>query len=297
MKSIILFLFTFLVVFIANGTSQIAIESKEIKQIIEQFFSGMKNGDTASMRSLFYQDVDLRSVLNQKGEVVLKKESLNDLIKAIGTPHPEIWNEEIRSWSFSIEEPMATVVTDYEFFVGTTYSHCGTNVFQLLKSKNGWKIFAITDTRKKECYLSSKEFNSINRAKISEREIHLLLDTWHKYPVNGDLVSFFDFMDDDFIYLGTDKTERWEKNIFYDFCEPHFKKTGGAWNFKPYNRYVYLTNDYQYAWFEETLDTWMGVCRGSGVLIFTGESWKIKHYNLCVTIDNDKIQQFIGLSK
>ena len=53
--------------------------------------------------------------------------------------------------------------------------------------------------------------------------------------------------------------------------------------------------DGKMAWWDELLDTWMGVCRGSGVLIQTEQGWKIKHYNLAVTIPNDKINGFIEL--
>jgi hypothetical protein len=51
------------------------------------------------------------------------------------------------------------------------------------------------------------------------------------------------------------------------------------------------------AWFDEKLDTWMGICRGSGVVARTKEGWKIKHYVLSVTVPNDKITEFIELVK
>ena len=39
----------------------------------------------------------------------------------------------------------------------------------------------------------------------------------------------------------------------------------------------------------------MGECRGSGVLKRINNEWKLVHYNLAVTIDNDKIKGFIDL--
>jgi len=51
------------------------------------------------------------------------------------------------------------------------------------------------------------------------------------------------------------------------------------------------------AWFEETLDTWMGDCRGSGVLIYQSSIWKIKHYNLAIAVPNDVVKDYIKLLK
>ncbi len=48
-------------------------------------------------------------------------------------------------------------------------------------------------------------------------------------------------------------------------------------------------------WFDELLDTWMGTCRGSGVLEKNNKEWKIKQYVLSVTIPNDSIQKVIKL--
>ena len=101
-------------------------------------------------------------------------------------------------------------------------------------------------------------------------------------------------MTNDAIYLGTDASERWAKEEFYKFCKPYFDK-GKAWDFKPKDRTVYLSESCKTAWFEETLDTWMGECRGSGVLINEDNGWKITHYNLSVTVSNDVIKEYIKL--
>jgi len=49
------------------------------------------------------------------------------------------------------------------------------------------------------------------------------------------------------------------------------------------------------AWFDELLDTWMGACRGSGVLRKTSDGWKIAHYNLALTVPNEKMNQVIDV--
>ena len=41
---------------------------------------------------------------------------------------------------------LATVWADYDFHFGKTFSHCGVDAVQLLKTAEGWKIVSIADT-------------------------------------------------------------------------------------------------------------------------------------------------------
>lgn len=127
-----------------------------------------------------------------------------------------------------------------------------------------------------------------------KQDINTFIDNWHLAATNADLKSFFDAMDDESIYIGTDASERWTKQEFLTFAKPHFDK-GKAWDFKPYDRDVHVSNDGKYVWFSELLTTWMGVCRGSGLLYMTSKGWKIKQYHLAVTVPNDAIKDFISL--
>ncbi len=142
----------------------------------------------------------------------------------------------------------------------------------------------------KTIVLSELEINK------QKETINQLLDDWHKAATNTDLDAYFSKMTGDAIYLGTDASERWTKDEFYMFCKPYFDK-GKAWEFKPKDRTVYFSKNYKTAWFEETLDTWMGECRGSGVIISKDNSWKIIHYNLAVVVPNNVIKEYIKLLK
>lgn len=137
----------------------------------------------------------------------------------------------------------------------------------------------------------SKEYKASKTQAINQ-----LLDDWHKAAADADLKNYFNKLTEDAIYLGTDASERWTKAEFYKFCKPYFDK-GKAWDFIPSKRTIYFSENYKTAWFEETLDTWMGDCRGSGVLIFQKPEWKIKHYNLAVAVPNGIVKDYIKLLK
>jgi len=125
-------------------------------------------------------------------------------------------------------------------------------------------------------------------------ELNLFIDNWHRAAGSADGSTFFGSMSENSIYIGTDATERWTKTEFITFAKPYFDR-GKAWDFKPYDRDLHVTNDGQHAWFSELLTTWMGVCRGSGIMTKTSGGWKIDQYHLSVTVPNDAIKDFITL--
>ncbi len=133
-----------------------------------------------------------------------------------------------------------------------------------------------------------------NKVNTDTKVINTILDNWHLAATNADLDAYFSTFADDAIYIGTDASERWTKKEFYQFCEPHFKK-GKAWDFKAFDREIYFSEDGKTAWFNELLNTWMGVCRASGVLNLKNGNWKISHYQLSVTIKNEKMKQFLEI--
>jgi hypothetical protein len=133
-----------------------------------------------------------------------------------------------------------------------------------------------------------------NDQETQSQVIKRLMDDWHKAAADADLNAYFYKMTDDAVYLGTDIGERWTKQQFYEFCKPYFDK-GKAWDFTPSKRTIYFSEDMKTAWFEESLETWMGPCRGSGVLLYKNREWKIAHYNLAVAVANDVIKLYIEL--
>jgi len=128
------------------------------------------------------------------------------------------------------------------------------------------------------------------------KALHKLMDAWHLAAAAAKAKPYFEFMHKDAIYLGTDATERWTKAEFQKFAMPYFDK-GKAWAFKPLSRHFHASPDGKTYWFDEQLQTWMGVCRGSGVIMETEAGWKLMHYNLAVTVPNAAIQDFIEITE
>jgi len=130
----------------------------------------------------------------------------------------------------------------------------------------------------------------------SELQIGRLLDDWHTAAAEANFDLYFVFMDSVSVYIGTDASENWTKEQFAAFSKPYFDK-GKAWSFKAIQRNIYFSQEGAVCWFDELLDTWMGTCRGSGVVELTNGIWKLKHYVLSVAIPNESIREVIEIKE
>ena len=121
-----------------------------VKQTINILFDAMRKGDSTLLRSTFSKDMILQSVSNDKdGKAIISTENIGDFAKAIGTPHASVYDERIVFDAIKIDGGLASVWAPYKFYLGDKFSHCGVDVFQLMKTAAGWKVIYIVDTRRK----------------------------------------------------------------------------------------------------------------------------------------------------
>ena len=132
------------------------LSAQQPKEVIESFFEAFHQKDTTSLQDFFTIDAGLVSVQNSLSGVRTKEESVADFIQAIGAIPADLSFEE-RLLDFKVIDAsgMTLVFTPYEFYVNESFSHCGTNVFTLVKKESQWKILALYDTRNKSCEFSN----------------------------------------------------------------------------------------------------------------------------------------------
>lgn len=122
-----------------------------IKNTINQLFSAMRNRDTVQLRDAFASTAVLQTIGRSKdGTTEVRTESIEGFIKSVGTPGKGVLDERIEFGTILIDGPLATAWTPYQFYLGSRFSHCGVNSFQLVKLNGTWKIQYIIDTRRKE---------------------------------------------------------------------------------------------------------------------------------------------------
>jgi hypothetical protein len=135
---------------------------------------------------------------------------------------------------------------------------------------------------------NSQPINSDSSNEILE--LDKFISEWHKSAAASDHEKYIGAMARDGIYIGTDATEYWTTSAFSTWSKPYFEKKKG-WNLKKVNRHIYLSETGEFAWFDELLETGMGLCRGSGVLQKKDGQWLICQYVLSPTVPNDLTNQ------
>ena len=277
----------FIILFIGClGTHSLTAQTneEEIIAVIDQLFDGMRANDSTMIKDLFAPESTLSSIFtNQEGQVIKRSSPTSAFVTAVGSPHDGIYDEQIWSYDIKIDDPMGHAWTEYTFYVGDRLSHCGVNVFEMIHLKEGWKISGITDTRRNN-----------NCKTKSENEVNTLMDNWHRAAAVGDEDMFFGSMTPDGVYIGTDASERWLRDEMKEWSKKYFERDS-AWSFTPLSRTVAFSEDEKIGWFDELLDTWMGPCRGSGIIVRTEDGWKIKHYHLAIAVPNDKVDGYLEL--
>ena len=150
MKRIVVSLFFILAFGAIRAQSKAELDA--VMTPVKMLFEGMQKADSGLVRKAFSKTVTMASIGTDKnGSPFIKHESINDFIKAVGTPHAEVYNEMIWDEKILIDGNFAQVWTSYAFYLGKKFNHCGVDAFHLVKNASGdWKIFHLADTRQKE---------------------------------------------------------------------------------------------------------------------------------------------------
>jgi ketosteroid isomerase-like protein len=150
-----------------------------------------------------------------------------------------------------------------------------------MKIQGAWKITQVEDSRRtQDCIDKAGTIHMIDS----------LVNEWHHAAAIADEKTFFGIMAEDAIYIGTDPGERWTKNELKEWSLAYFERKS-AWAFRPMSRNIKIASGGQLAWFDELLDTNMGTCRSTGILMKQDDIWKIVHYQLSVAVPNDKLDK------
>lgn len=144
--------------------------------------------------------------------------------------------------------------------------------------------------------LNAQVKNTQENIRAVERQINKTLGKWHKAAAEANFENYFNLMTEDAVFIGTDATENWTLPEFKKFSKPYFE-SGKAWDFSTLDRNLYVHENLRVAWFDELLDTHMGICRGSGVLMKEKGKWKISHYVLSITIPNENVDEITNIKR
>ena len=108
-------------------------------------FDAMAARDTSRLRTLLHPMAHLIATVESGDSVVVRGTSLAEFLAAIArmgeAPHERMTRPEVK-----VSGAIATIWTPYDFHVGSTFSHCGVDSFQLVRTSHGWQVTSIIYT-------------------------------------------------------------------------------------------------------------------------------------------------------
>ncbi len=256
-----------------------------VEEKIELLYAAMERSDSAAASELFSSSAFLRSMIETDVSIQIDSDKTEDFLASLAKAAPGSWREQALSMQTDVDGLMARSRVPYLFYYNGILHHYGVNYFQFVYEDKDWKILGISDTRISGIPASTT---------IGNGKVNSFMDNWHQAAAIADGELFFGSLAPDAIYIGTDPDELWTKEEFQQWSQKYFERDT-AWAFKPFDRNIYWSSDSNYIWFDEKLDTWMGECRGSGVLEINNNDLKIKHYHLSISVPNADVNQVIDV--
>lgn len=255
-----------------------------VRMQVDRLFEAMHKADSSALRQLFVPGATLITAgASERNKAPYTVLTVNQFIAAVGNMAPGNVQEVLFNTEVKVDGPLANLWTEYALYANGKFIHCGVDAFDLVQIGDQWLITTIHDTRRQEPCPEDPHL-----------AITTLLDGWHQAATKADAATYFNAFAEDGVFLGTDPSERWTKSAFWEFCKPYFEQKK-VWDFKPRERHIQVDEAGNLAWFDELLDTWMGKCRGSGILTKTPEGWKIKQYNLTILVPNEVVNDYLKL--
>jgi len=117
----------------------------EILAAVQRFFDGIAAHDAVKLSADLLPGGQVRSVREDKGQWIVRtisfEESVTSMAGNTARLLERMWNPEVKVFG-----RVASVAAPYDFHTDGTFSHCGTALFHMVKTPNGWKIAGVLYT-------------------------------------------------------------------------------------------------------------------------------------------------------
>ena len=135
-----------LIALFISGSSFSQNDKTEVLRVVNAFFQTMESKDDVGFNALFLESAYAYSVRQKADSVIVR----NAILKAISSKN--ILKERLRAEEIIIHvaNKVAAVWAPYDFWINDTHSHCGHEVFTLIKKDQGWKIASLTYSVEKD---------------------------------------------------------------------------------------------------------------------------------------------------
>jgi len=126
------------------------LDERMIKEKVDQFFMALEKQDTIMLKKLWFSEGQVWTINNTTSPMTHSMRFFKDDLKNFD---PKIiWQERALSYDVKVHKGMAMAWVPYDFHVNGQFSHCGVDIFSLIKIENEWKFISASYTvEKTEC--------------------------------------------------------------------------------------------------------------------------------------------------
>jgi ketosteroid isomerase-like protein len=114
-------------------------EKAAVTAAVQSLFDAMAAKDAAKALTLVMPDGQLQSVRKTDAPATARGRTLESFANSLPTQKApmleRMWNPEVH-----VSGPIATLAARYDFHLDGKFTHCGTDIFTLVKTADGWKI-------------------------------------------------------------------------------------------------------------------------------------------------------------
>ena len=114
-------------------------EKKEIVGKVNLFFKSLETKDTFLYKTLVYPNAQIWAIRPQQDTLNVTMRSFSDDFIRLATMK-QVIEEKLLSSEIKIHNNIAVAWIPYTLSFSGKFSHCGVDVFTLLKTAEGWKI-------------------------------------------------------------------------------------------------------------------------------------------------------------
>lgn len=113
-------------------------EEKAVREIVNQFFLSLGKQDSVLYKSIMFTNAQIWVVRRQDDSLKISMRTFGEDIRRFNPRR--IIDERPLSWEIKIHKDIAMAWVPYELSINGKFSHCGVDVFTLLKTDTGWRI-------------------------------------------------------------------------------------------------------------------------------------------------------------
>ncbi|SFU17441.1 Putative lumazine-binding [Algoriphagus locisalis] len=124
------------------------MEVEAVETVVNQFFEALEKQDTVLLKQVAFMEGQIWTVNNTVSPPRHRMRFFTDDLKSLISKNSYL--ETAKSMDVKIHVGMAMAWVPYEFRLNGEFSHCGVDVFTLVKKEDAWKIVNLSYTIDKE---------------------------------------------------------------------------------------------------------------------------------------------------